>query len=236
MALTEQTIPIGVYDVTCDEPWCTARYDYDGGHEPTAESARHAAATQGWTCDVTGDWCPTHAPADVGGTHAHERVAYAERLRTGLIAACMGAVVAGRATYTFYASAPWSDHAAAAPLADISNAGGMYPHAAYADSPFDRFALVYVNRGTLNHLLRNANDDDLWGKRHTARATNAASATDTVYLINAMLRVRKLPQVAVYDEGYLSASEPRTFRLFIPNGVALMVDKTFLHTVRMMVS
>jgi len=70
MALTEQTIPIGVYDVTCDESWCTARYDYDGGREPTAESARQAAVTQGWTCDISGDYCPNHGPGNIDGTQA----------------------------------------------------------------------------------------------------------------------------------------------------------------------
>jgi len=68
MALTEQTISIGVYDVTCDETWCTARLQ--GVHGLTEGSTRQVAVTDGWTCDVSGDWCPIHAPVQVDGTQA----------------------------------------------------------------------------------------------------------------------------------------------------------------------
>ena len=83
MALTEQTIPIGVYDVTCDKTWCTARYQ--GGHDLNEESTRQVAAVEGWTCDVSGDWCPEHAPAEVDGTHALIARGVAKGLRPPLM-------------------------------------------------------------------------------------------------------------------------------------------------------
>ncbi len=68
MALIEQTVPIGVYEVTCDETGCTARFK--GVYGLTDETVRVVAVTDGWTCDVSGDWCPEHAPATTDGTHA----------------------------------------------------------------------------------------------------------------------------------------------------------------------
>ncbi len=61
MAVIEQTVAIGAYDVTCDETECTARFK--GVYGLTDETVRVVAVTDGWTCDVSGDWCPKHASA-----------------------------------------------------------------------------------------------------------------------------------------------------------------------------
>jgi len=63
MAVTEQTVAIGAYDVTCDETGCTARFK--GVYGLTDKTVRVVAVTDGWTCDVSGDWCPLHAPASM---------------------------------------------------------------------------------------------------------------------------------------------------------------------------
>lgn len=59
MALTEVYEATGVYDVTCDQTWCTTRYQ--SASELSAESMRYLAAHDGWVCDASGDWCPAHA-------------------------------------------------------------------------------------------------------------------------------------------------------------------------------
>ncbi len=69
MAVTEQTVPIGVYDVTCDATWCTARYG--AAAALTEIVARRRAAMDGWRCDMSGDWCPEHASAESASAPFH---------------------------------------------------------------------------------------------------------------------------------------------------------------------
>jgi len=154
----------------------------------------------------------------------------ADRLKTGLLAACTRAVMHGRAAWTYRADTPWTAWATATPLRDIEAANESCPRDFSRAVLFDGDALIYVNHDTLNHLLNNANDDDLWGQR------NAASAmTGAAHPVNSVLRGLNLPQIAVYDEGYLSPVDEGAFHLFIPDGVALMIDKTFTHIVKMVV-
>jgi len=154
----------------------------------------------------------------------------ADRLETGLMAACTRAVMHGRAAWTYSADTPWTAWATATPVRDIEAANEGCPRDLSRDALFDGDALVYVNRGTLNHLLNNVNIDDLWGQR------NAASAmTSAAHPVNNVLRKLNLPQVAVYDKGDVCPTDEGAFRLFIPGGVALMIDKTFTHIVKMVV-
>jgi hypothetical protein len=153
----------------------------------------------------------------------------AGRLETGLMAACTRAVMHGRAAWTYSADTPWTAWATATPLRDIEAANEGCPRDLSRDVLFDGDALVYVNGSTLYHLLKNANGDDLWGQR------NAASATSAVHPVNSVLRGLNVPQVAVYDKGYLLPVDEGAFHLFIPDGVALMIDKTFTHIVKMVV-
>jgi len=154
----------------------------------------------------------------------------ADHLETGLMYACTRAVMHGRLAWPYRADTPWTAWATATPLRDIKAArtvAGLRDPS--REALFDGDALVYVNHGTLNHVLNNANDDDLWGQR------NAAFATGATHPVNSALRGLNLPQVAVYDKGYLSPVDEGAFHLFIPDGVALMIDRTFMHIVKMVV-
>ncbi len=161
---------------------------------------------------------------------SYYRALEAERLENGLILACTSAVITGRVAWRYQAVVPWTNSAAATPLHDIATVTASYPRDQREPSPFDRFALVYLNRGTLNHLLRTTNRADVYGKRVSGSAMEDEDAA------NHILRAMALPQLAVYDRAYLSLSGQRSLDLFIPDGVALMIDKTFTHIAKMVVS
>jgi len=168
-------------------------------------------------------------------TNGRTRALVAERLKNGLLLACTNAVISGRETWVYRADVPWVENATSTPLHDITTAAMSYPHDLRGPSPFDRDALIYLNRATLNNMLDNTNNDDLCGRCTLASAKNNKDA------VNGILRTMALPQLTVYDEGYLFHAGQRTpnhyrLDLFISNGVALMIDKTLEHIVAMGVS
>ncbi len=154
----------------------------------------------------------------------------ADRLEPGLMYACTRAVMHSRLAWPYRTDTPWTAWATATPLRDIKAARTVVGLSDPSrEELFDGDALVYVNRSTLYHLLKNANDNDLWGQRNVTCATGAA------HPVNSVLRGLNLPQVAVYDRGYLFPVDEGALHLFIPDGVALMIDKTFTHIVKMVV-
>jgi len=156
--------------------------------------------------------------------HIHER-ASSDLLKNGLLCATLSCVMDGRSASCFYASPSWSDSAKTTPLKDIVNAMERYPR--HSDNAsFDVQAAIYMNKRTFIRLRDNTNAADIYGQRPIG-----GPPLEGVSAINDILRGMNLPQVAIFDEGYLSQKGGLDY--FLAHGVALMVDKTFTHIVKM---
>jgi hypothetical protein len=116
---------------------------------------------------------------------------------------------------TYTASTAWSTSATSAPLADFSavqllarghsvNLGGQ--------------AKAYMNRATFNNLRTNTNSADIYGRR-----TAGLGTFNNLAQINDLLLGDDLPQVEIYDQGYLNDSG--TFVPFIPLGKVVVVGQ-----------
>lgn len=116
---------------------------------------------------------------------------------------------------TYTASVPWGTTATAKPLYDMRLAKLLGRGRSVV---FDGGSRLYVNAVTANNLMNNANAADLFGRRGVVGAT-LNSLTD----INAIFLANDLPQVVVYDEGYVDDNQ--VFQLFIPNGVGILVGR-----------
>lgn len=117
-------------------------------------------------------------------------------------------------TQTFSASVPWATVATATPLADfraIQLKGRGY------SLNFGAAATAYMNRTTWNSLLSNTNAADLGGRRGPGLAT--LNGPDD---INRLWAMDDLPNIQIYDDGYL-ADVTGTFTLFIPNNKVVVV-------------
>jgi hypothetical protein len=129
-----------------------------------------------------------------------------------------GAGVVHTDTYTpqtFVAGITWATAATAIPLANfrsvqlLSRGKGVN---------FGAQARAIMNRSTLNALLANTNANDLAGRR-TAGLGSVLSLTDA----NAILAGEDLPQIVVYDEGYLD--DAGAFQLYVPNNTVLVIGQ-----------
>jgi hypothetical protein len=128
-----------------------------------------------------------------------------------------GAVVASD-TYTiqtFSAGVPWSTVATAVPL---QNFRAVQLLSRGHSVNFGANATVYMNRVTFNYLVANTNAADLYGKR-TAGLATVLGLKD----INLVLANEDLPQIQIYDEGYLDDSG--TFVPYIANSKAVVVGQ-----------
>lgn len=116
---------------------------------------------------------------------------------------------------TFTATVPWGTTATAHPLADLRLAKILGRGKSVV---FDGASRIWVNAVTANNIMNNANAADLFGRRGMV-GTTLNSLTD----INAIFLANDLPQIKVYDEGYLD--DTGTFQLFIPNNVAILIGR-----------
>lgn len=115
---------------------------------------------------------------------------------------------------TFTASVPWATFATATPLANfrfIQLLGRGH------SVNFGAVATAYMNRVTANNLLSNSNNADLYGRRTQGLGTFNSEAQ-----VNQLLVGDDLPQIMVYDEGYISAG---TFIPFIPDNRIVVIGK-----------
>jgi hypothetical protein len=108
---------------------------------------------------------------------------------------------------TFSASVPWATVATATPLADFRSV--QLKSRGHSVS-FGADAMAVMNRKTANNLLANTNPSDLAGKRMAGLA-QPLSIDDA----NRLLAGEGLPQIEIYDEGYLDDSG--TFQPYIPD-------------------
>lgn len=117
---------------------------------------------------------------------------------------------------TYSAGVPWGTFATATPLADFSQ---VQLQSRGKSVDFGAAATAFMNRYTFNNLRSNANALDLYGRR-----TAGLGTFNNIGAINQLLIGDDLPQIKVYDQGYLRESDG-TFIPFIPNNVCVVVGK-----------
>lgn len=125
--------------------------------------------------------------------------------------------VAHTDTYSLQTSAgsDWSDKPNATPLADFRAVKLLQRGKGVS---FGSGAKAFMNQTTANLLLGNTNDDDFHGRRQ-----NGLSTINNLKEVNTLLMGDDLPEVVVYDEGYLDSTS--TFQLWIPNDKVIIVGK-----------
>lgn len=116
---------------------------------------------------------------------------------------------------TYSAFAAWSSTTTATPFADIR---GMKLKARGQSVDFGRGAKLYINAVTANYLMLNTNALDKYGVR-----LDYSNTINTLEDINKINIGNDLPQVVVYDKGYLDSSG--TFTPFIPNGKGVLIGR-----------
>lgn len=116
---------------------------------------------------------------------------------------------------TYTAPVPWATSATAAPLADLS---AVQLLSRGHSVNFGSAATMYMNRYTFNNLRTNTNAADIYGRR-----TAGLGTYNNLQSINELFMGDDLPQIVVYDGGYLNDSG--VFIPFIPNNVALVIGK-----------
>jgi hypothetical protein len=112
-------------------------------------------------------------------------------------------------------SVTWATVATATPLADFR---GVQLLSRGQSVSFGANATAYMNRTTANYLLSNTNAADLGGQK-TLGGANIQDFPG----INRILGGQGLPQIEVYDEGYIDDSG--TFQLFIPDNKVVVVGR-----------
>lgn len=123
---------------------------------------------------------------------------------------------------TFDTQVAWDQYATATPLKDIQDAAMQFrgPTGATGEGAF-----AYVNRKTLNDVLNNKNDDDLWG----FRSQNFLALTFSTKEVNSIFEARGLPTLRLYDGGYVDKN--KQFQFFIPDDVVIIKGKRQLNQV-----
>lgn len=84
---------------------------------------------------------------------------------------------------------------------------------------FGRGAKIYMNRGSVNNLLKNSNSADIGGKYRIGGGNTPVNLED----INRILDANDLPSIIEYDRGYLN--DAGTFTNFIPDGKAVLIGQ-----------
>jgi hypothetical protein len=118
-------------------------------------------------------------------------------------------------TQTYAAGVAWSTVATATPLADFR---AIKLKQRGKGCSFGAQAKAYMNQTTFNNMIANTNASDLAGRR-TSGLSTVLSLNDA----NALLLGEDLPQVVIYDEGYLD--DAGSFQLFIPNNKVVVVGR-----------
>ena len=116
---------------------------------------------------------------------------------------------------TYTAAVTWATSATAVPLQNF-RAIELLSRGTSAD--FGSGAEAWMNRTTFNNLVSNTNQTDIAGRRVTGLLSPL-----NLQEINTILLGEGLPQIKVYDQGYLD--ETNTFQLFIPNGKVVIIGQ-----------
>jgi hypothetical protein len=134
------------------------------------------------------------------------------------VAGPSGAVLATDAytTQTYSASPSWATTTTATPLADFR---AVQLLAAGHSVSFNAQSTAYMNRITFNNLMSNTNAADIGGRR-----TSGFASVNSPGDLQALLTRDDLPNIVVYDEGYL-AEPSGTFTRFIANGKVVVIGQ-----------
>lgn len=108
--------------------------------------------------------------------------------------------------------------ATSAPLAFLY---GLLTASRGTSSQFGPNAKIYINAVTVQRLFANTNANDLGGRFRIGGGNTLNAMND----LNGVLRERGLPQLEMYDQGYLTTTAASSFVPFIPNNVGVMVGQ-----------
>lgn len=122
---------------------------------------------------------------------------------------------------TASAAVSWATAATAKPYSDLLAFALKYRGQSVK---FGGGSKLYVNRVTANGLLVNTNANDLFGRR-----TQYGATLNNLENVNQFNALNDLPEIVVYDEGYLSdgtdGNAAGTFVPFIANNVGVLIGK-----------
>jgi hypothetical protein len=116
---------------------------------------------------------------------------------------------------TFTSTVPWATFATATPMKDFESVQQLGPSKGV---DLGAGAVAYMNSVTSNRMLNNQNANDLAGRR-----VEGGSTVNTLVDVNRYLAGRNLPQIQVYDAGYLN--DAGTFTKYIPDGTVTVIGK-----------
>lgn len=119
---------------------------------------------------------------------------------------------------TITANPTFATVATATPLAFFL---GLVLQGRGTSSAFDASATCYVNQETANRILGNTNANDLGGRFRVG----GGDTINTLEDVNVILKARGVPQIKVYDKGYLTTANRSSFVPFIPAGTGVLVGK-----------
>lgn len=114
---------------------------------------------------------------------------------------------------TYPVGVPWSTWATATPLADFR---GVQLLARGHSVNFGRQARAYMNQATFNNFISNTNSNDLGSKR-----TYGLASITGLDDVNRILTGDNLPNIVIYDEGYIDDSN--VFQLYVPNNKVIVI-------------
>ena len=118
---------------------------------------------------------------------------------------------------TFTATVPWATYATATPLNDLR---AMSLLAVGQGVRFDGSSVLFINRVTFNHMIRNANTADMAGRRTNGLNTMLALNLNE---INTVFAGEDLPQIRVFDGGY--KNDANTFVRYIADNKGVLVGR-----------
>jgi len=114
-----------------------------------------------------------------------------------------------------YNASTWSTVSTATPLSDFRAAKLLERGHGVS---FGGQAKAYMSQGTFNFMTANTNAADIYGKRTSGLATPLGLSD-----INTVLLAENLPQIEIYEGGYLDSSN--TFQLFLPLNKVIIVGR-----------
>lgn len=123
-----------------------------------------------------------------------------------------------RSTYNIQhvsASIPWSNFAASKPLSDFRQ---IRLRSRGTSARFDQTTFAYMNQVTFNCLAQNQNTWDVGKTGLTACCTYMG-----LDVVNQQFAAQGLPQIAIYDEGYVDDND--SFYPYIPDGKVVFIGK-----------
>lgn len=117
---------------------------------------------------------------------------------------------------TFTSAVTYATYATATPLADFRFIKTLHRGKSVS---FGSTSKAYANQTTINNILLNANNNDVFGRRVSGLMTinNVDDLNTKLFLGD------DLPQLVPYDEGYID--DNNTFQLYIPTGKIVVVGK-----------